>query len=198
MNKGEKPDTHPTPSFPWAQFLGFLGAVLVAYIGYLGIRSQVEIPIHATETAEAKPFPTIEATMTSLATLTVTPIGQVGIRAEDVTPKIEGVDGGIEQALSWWSVVDSGGNSGELNPTAPVASHYCFALAWNTKEYSYHQLIVFQKPTSVTFADGGWYEKICVPSDKMISAEDVGKIQVDWLGKRYGTDNTPWQVIVIK
>jgi hypothetical protein len=32
----------------------------------------------------------------------------------------------------------------------------------------------------------------------MISAEDVGKIQVDWLGKRYGTDNTPWQVIVIK
>ena len=39
--------------FPWKEFLTFLGLALTAYFGYLGIRSGIEIPIHATQTAEA-------------------------------------------------------------------------------------------------------------------------------------------------
>ncbi len=34
--------------------LGFAGTILVAYFGYLGIKTQVETPIRATQTAEAK------------------------------------------------------------------------------------------------------------------------------------------------
>jgi hypothetical protein len=39
--------------FPWKEILGFLGVVITAYVGYLGIRSQTEIPITATQTAES-------------------------------------------------------------------------------------------------------------------------------------------------
>jgi hypothetical protein len=41
--------------FPWKEVLAFLGVIIAAYIGYIGIRAQIEIPIHATQTAEAKP-----------------------------------------------------------------------------------------------------------------------------------------------
>ncbi len=41
-------------SFPWKEFFTFLGVIAAAYIGYLGIRSQIEIPLQATQTAEAK------------------------------------------------------------------------------------------------------------------------------------------------
>jgi hypothetical protein len=41
-------------SFPWKEFLTFLGVIIAAYFGYLGMRSQAEIPIKATQTAEAK------------------------------------------------------------------------------------------------------------------------------------------------
>jgi hypothetical protein len=50
MGKNEK----STSEFPWKELLSFLGVVLVAYLGYLGIRSQIQIPIQATQTAEAK------------------------------------------------------------------------------------------------------------------------------------------------
>ncbi len=60
--------------FPWKEILSFLGVVLVAYFGYLGIRSQNEIPIQATQTAEARltqiasqPTNTIEPTVTENA-----------------------------------------------------------------------------------------------------------------------------------
>lgn len=39
---------------PWKELLSFIGIVLAAYIGYLGIRSQIEIPIQATQTAESR------------------------------------------------------------------------------------------------------------------------------------------------
>ena len=51
-DKDKKPDDGH--SFPWKEFLAFLGVVVAAYIGFLGIRSQITIPIQATQTAEAK------------------------------------------------------------------------------------------------------------------------------------------------
>jgi len=52
MSQNDK--TSSTSVFPWKEFLAFLGVILAAYIGYLGIRSQIEIPIQATQTAEAR------------------------------------------------------------------------------------------------------------------------------------------------
>jgi len=37
--------------------LPILGTIAVAYFGYLGLKLQVETPIHATQTAEARPSP---------------------------------------------------------------------------------------------------------------------------------------------
>jgi hypothetical protein len=34
--------------------LPVIGTIVVAYFGYLGLKLQVETPIHATQTAEAK------------------------------------------------------------------------------------------------------------------------------------------------
>jgi hypothetical protein len=44
----------PSSSFPWKELLTLLGVVITAYIGYLGIRSQTELPIQATQTAQAR------------------------------------------------------------------------------------------------------------------------------------------------
>jgi hypothetical protein len=49
-NKAKKTESN----FPWKELLTFLGIIIAAYIGYLGVRSQIEIPIQATQTAEAK------------------------------------------------------------------------------------------------------------------------------------------------
>ncbi|NOT06488.1 MAG: hypothetical protein HOP27_17995 [Anaerolineales bacterium] len=56
----------PTSSFPWAAFFGFLGVVIAAYIGYLGIRAPIEIPIHATQTAVAEAKQTAAAQLFGL------------------------------------------------------------------------------------------------------------------------------------
>lgn len=72
---GQRDKSSPTNMFPWKEILAFLGVVFTAYIGYLGIRSQNEIPIQATQTAEAShndlipspPLSTVAWTETSLA-----------------------------------------------------------------------------------------------------------------------------------
>jgi hypothetical protein len=51
---GQIDKASPTNPLPWKEILAFLGMILAAYIGYLGVRSQVEIPIQATQTAESK------------------------------------------------------------------------------------------------------------------------------------------------
>lgn len=43
-----------TNSLPWKEFLGFSAIIIAAYIAYLGNRAQAEIPIQATQTAEAR------------------------------------------------------------------------------------------------------------------------------------------------
>jgi len=119
------------------------------------------------------------------------------IKADDVIPQIKGVDGEIQKLLSWWTEVDYGKKDGELlDPAAPEPNQTCVGMAWNTNEQGYHRLVVFQKPATFTFADGGWYVKACRPNTITISAEDMGRIQADWLGKRYGIEDQPWKVIL--
>lgn len=74
MRQSEKPQS--TSTIPWKELLSFLGLVLVAYIGYLGVRSQAEIPIQATQTAEAKLTLAAQTNIasTSVALSTMTPI----------------------------------------------------------------------------------------------------------------------------
>jgi hypothetical protein len=149
--------------------------------------------IEATSQAIATRQKSIEATQTAVA-LQATP--SVVIRADDVTPQIKGVDNGIQNALSWWKEYEPTGDNGVFAPVA-ITGKKCYGLAWNTNQYGYHRLIVFQQSTSLTFAAGGWYVKVCIPDYIVISAEDVGKIKTNWLGKRYGDiQKNPWQVIV--
>jgi hypothetical protein len=155
-----------------------------------------EIQIEATKQAITDKQKELEATQTAVSQSFSTPV--IVIRADDIIPQIKGEDGGIQKAINWWSEVDYSGDSGQLDPSSPISKQKCFGLAWNTNQYGYHRLIVFQKPTTVSFADGGWYIKVCIPDNIVISAEDVGRIQADWLGKRYGIDNTRWRVIVIE
>jgi hypothetical protein len=70
MDKNEKDNRPDGRSFPWGILLGFLGTVLVAYLGYLGTRSQFELPIQATQTAAANsPFlTTMDSSNASQAT----------------------------------------------------------------------------------------------------------------------------------
>ena len=63
--------TSSTSTFPWKEVLAFTGVLLAAYFGYLGIRSQIEIPIQATQTAEARIINT--ATGATASTPTFTP-----------------------------------------------------------------------------------------------------------------------------
>lgn len=80
MDKDEKTNGR---SVPWKEILAFLGVVLVAYIGYLGTRSQVEIPIQTTQTAESV-FQTTETKISNtLATSTIVLTEQLS------TPKVE-------------------------------------------------------------------------------------------------------------
>jgi len=75
-------DKSTSNTFPWKEILGVLGVVLAAYIGYLGIRSQIEIPIQATQTAQANnasdivKLPTIAPSTTLIPT--ITPTANVG------------------------------------------------------------------------------------------------------------------------
>ena len=50
MSQHEK----PTNASPWPAVLGFFGVVLAAYIGFIGVRLQIQIPIETTQTAEAR------------------------------------------------------------------------------------------------------------------------------------------------
>lgn len=136
----------------------------------------------------------IEATQTAIAQ--PTSVREIIVRASDITPLIKGEDEELQRIVSWWREEDYGGVGGSFNPVSSRSNEKCFGMVWNTQEYGYHRLIVFQRPSTFSFADGGWYVKICVPVEIMISPDDVGKIQADWLGKRYGIDNTPWVVIV--
>lgn len=50
----QKDNAASNRSFPWKEVLTFLGVVIAAYLSYLGVRSTIEIPIQATQTAEAR------------------------------------------------------------------------------------------------------------------------------------------------
>ena len=76
MSQNDKPSAK---SFPWKEVLTFLGVAITAYLGYLGVRSTIEIPIQATQTAEAR--------QTAAAKLYgLTPSGE---ETPDVTPTVE-------------------------------------------------------------------------------------------------------------
>lgn len=122
----------------------------------------------------------------------------IEVRAENVIPEIEGKPEGIEDVIGWWDVIESGFTDGVIDPSVPFEEKKCYGLAWNTEQYGYHHLIVFQKPTNINFIDGGWYVKLCIPNHVDISPQDIGEIQTDWLGKAYDIDNTPWQVTVLE
>ena len=116
----ETPSTNPNPL---KDFLPFFGIVLAAYIGYLGIRSQTEIPIRATQTAEAgltlaaqstaQPTP-VEATLTPAPTepllptsppSTYTPSMTATPELSSITGNWEGITGGFKDGSPLTEVI---------------------------------------------------------------------------------------------
>ena len=89
-------DKSPSYAFPWKEILGVISVVLVAYIGYLGIRSQIEIPIQATQTAQAN-ITTIIASPTIDPTMILTPA--IISTANPVTPN--GFENGCIDSKIW-------------------------------------------------------------------------------------------------
>lgn len=150
-------------------------------------------PTFAAPTETTQPIETNPPTPEN----TAIPTNTIVITADEVTPLIVGVDGEMQQVLGWWREDEQGSSDGILDPTATSVDEKCIGMAWNTNEFGYHRLIVFLKPTQITFADGGWYVKMCTPNYISISPAEIGKIQADWLGKRYGVDSQPWEVRII-
>lgn len=124
------------------------------------------------------------------------------VNAEDIMSQIRGEDGELQRVMDWWREDGGGATGGLLDPISNRPNENCYGLAWNTREYGLHSLLVFQQPTQITFVDGdgGWHVKVCVPTYITISLEDVGRIQADWLQKRYGMEDgmegLSWEVIV--
>lgn len=155
------------------------------------------IPPTSTNTAIATFTTALPTSMsTQLTNVQAQSIPTIIINASDVISKIQGKDGELQGLLNWWREDESSGKSAKLNPASRNLDEKCFGIAWNTNEYGYHRLVVFQTLSTFTFAAGGWYVKVCIPNNIQISSEDVGRIQADWLGKRYGMDNHTWKVIV--
>ena len=180
-----------------------LGTILIFIAGWPFIRDEVlskrtsdtDSSITNTIQSDVENKPSLELTP---ATTEIPTAQTINIKASDITSAIKGEDGELQKILDWWREDDYGNQNNLLDPTTSNTNEKCFGMAWNTEDYGYHKLIVFQKTVSVKFADGGWYVKVCIPQNIVISPKDIGIIQADWLEKRYGVDNTPWEVIVIE
>jgi hypothetical protein len=198
-----------------AAIIGGIFAVLAACIGgfFLILNTMVENGVIVFGMSNPSSLPTatvsvfqestqdpsnIAITSTSIFSdiPTITPEPTIAVKAEDVTQYIKGEENEISSILKWWQEVDPSGTDGVIT-SSTIANHQCFGLTWNTSEYGYRKIVVFQGQISVKFLDGGWHTTVCVPNNVIISAEDVGKIQADWLGKRYVDVNAqPWVVII--
>jgi hypothetical protein len=110
-------------SIPWKEILGTLATIAVGYFGYLGVRSQIDIPIHATETAEAKVTPptatlpiaasSTPVSPTSTAFVTTTPVPTVSptpLPTVSPTPSNIGLSDNCIDA-KYWSPLKSAGTS---------------------------------------------------------------------------------------
>jgi hypothetical protein len=103
---GQNDKTSSTSTFAWKEILAFLGVVLVAYFGYLGVRIQIEAPIHATQTAESRltlipqtqPALTDVPQIISTATLAQTENNLNGVLSVRL-PTLEEINNGIPTSI---------------------------------------------------------------------------------------------------
>lgn len=93
-------------NFPWKEVLAFLGVIIAAYIGFLGVRSQAEIPIQATQTAEAKFTSEAQTSIVLTPSTTITP---------SATSTVEGLKSNLLSkncinSTSWFSLDNEQGD----------------------------------------------------------------------------------------
>ncbi len=89
--------------------------------------------------------------------------------------------------MSW------GKQDGEHDHSAPPGEPGCYGVAWHVQGYT-NKVIVFREKRESQFGPGSWYVQIRVPNHVRMSAEDIGKIQADWLRQTYGGS---WAVEVL-
>jgi RNA polymerase sigma factor (sigma-70 family) len=116
------------------------------------------------------------------------------IKADDILPHITPGPGGIPIALLGQQELAWGKQDGVHDPSAAPGQPGCFGLAWLVKGYS-NAVVVFQDKRELQFEPGGWYSLIRLPDNIQITAEDLGKIQAEWLKKTYGG---AWTVAVLR
>ncbi len=116
------------------------------------------------------------------------------IKADDILPYITPGPGGIPVALLGQQELSAGRDDGEHDPAAAPGEPGCYGLAWLVKGYS-NAVVVFQDKRELQFEPGGWYSQIRLPDNIRIAAEDIGRIQAEWLQKTYGG---AWTVQVLR
>lgn len=104
---------------------------------------------------------------------------------ENILPNIVAGTDGIKSALPWWKELSAGRRDGMHDPSTPPGRPGSYGIAWGVTGYDM-TVLVFQTKQTLTFQTGGWYVQVSVPENSQFSAEDVGKIQADWLEKTYG------------
>jgi hypothetical protein len=184
--------------------LGFAGAVIVAFLGYLGILATIEIPIHATQTAEARGTP-ISPSATAIVNLSETPTTENTLQVVSatptfvpVTPIVSMTTSGLIISLpktielasspSIWSLVN------ESSPTSPATltynasvsanSLYQWGAAWCGKNAQTLQAIL--KPLTMTLLVNGQF----VDSSKILEFDEMNS---GWSCHKWRTIISGWQ-----
>ena len=105
---------------------------------------------------------------------------------ENILPNVSAGSDGIKNALPWWRELSSGRRDGIYDPSSRPGS---YGIAWGVKGYD-RTVVVFQTQQTLSFDDGGWYVQVSVPNNVKFSAEDLGKIQANWIEKTYPVSGT--------
>jgi hypothetical protein len=139
MEQNEKPSQ--VSLSVWQMLFTFAGTVIVAYLGYLGVRTQIETPIHATQTAEARPTP---IPPTATVTPRITPTIEIVVKEVTKTPTliptlpiVSPTTSEIIITLPTPQELTRSKNIWDLvnytNPTAPVTRTYNVIVSVNSK-----------------------------------------------------------------
>jgi hypothetical protein len=131
MGQTEK---NSSSSFPWKELFTFLGVIIAAYVGYLGIRSQTEIPIQATQTAEARLTENANVvTMVLLETATIPPSSTQTV-IPGITPTLL-ANSGIEFLNHYYSCINDAKQPADLGNCWKSLSPHLQSLSGTLSDY---------------------------------------------------------------
>jgi hypothetical protein len=120
----------------------------------------------------------------------------IEVNADDVISQVKNGKK-ISDIVSGWQEYNGSKIDGTYAPFS-IAGYKCYGVAWNTQQFGYHSLIVFQNTRPISFGDGGFYVSVCVPDNVGISLDDIGNIKVAEIEYKYPDVDAknPWRILV--